>query len=168
MTTVEQVLSWPIGQRGGGWDWYIITVKGKRKQVSSDTWHQRVMLTDGKHEILGCFLLSGKQSFGTSNTPVRIRVCERLELDVNNKMVPAIRVDEWELPTMTADEWEKQNLDIKEEWDKDQDHRIRGMCRPGIVCAMIRASGLREGMPTLNDSCKDNINTWGDYIVTGE
>lgn len=169
MTTVKQILEWPLGERGGGWTWYITTVK-KGKWVTEETWAQRAIVSDGKNEMLASFLGKKKFTFSSSNSPIRIRVCERAEVDVNNKPTPIIVVEEWELPQMTADEYEKENSDLNVEWKKDQEKRIRGMCRHGIVCAMIQAGWFSEEKltPCLKEPTKRSINKLVDYIMTGE
>jgi len=166
MTTIQQILDWPLEYKSGGFTLHIITAK-KRKQVG-DKWIQRATLSDGQNEILASFVLH-KNNPLPHNSPIHITHCKRTELDVNNKSVQAITISEWELPTMTADEWENEDNTIAVDWKKDQNVRIRGMCRHGIVCAMIHRIPASEQLNLeLNISQKQQINKLVDFIMTGK
>ena len=167
MTTVKQILEWPLEYTSGGFTLHIVTAK-KKKQVG-DKYIQRATVSDGQNEMLASFLLKGNVPL-PHNSPVQIKFCRRLELDVNNKAVQAIAVEGWELPQMTAEDWEKEQGDIKKVWDKDQDKRIRGMCRHGIVCAMIRAGYWGEGdIPSgISSGTRQCINGLVDFIMDGK
>jgi putative phage-type endonuclease len=55
----------------------------------------------------------------------------------------------------------------EDEWLQMKQMEIRGKVRHGVVCALIQASGLREGVPKVCDGFKKDINEWVDFIVTG-
>jgi hypothetical protein len=166
MTTVKQILDWPLEYKSGGFSLHIVTAKKRKK--AGDKWIQRATLSDGQNEMLGSFVLKGNVPL-PSNSPVQIKRCRRVELDVNNRAVQGIAVTEWELPTMTADEYENEQSDLAEEWKKDQDQRIRGMCRHGIVCAMIGTTTSDEAWPEVDmGRNREIIDRWVEYIVTGK
>lgn len=54
------------------------------------------------------------------------------------------------------------------EWLQAKQMEIQGKVRHGVVCAMIQASGLREGMPSCVDGFKKDVNDWVDFIMTGK
>ena len=54
------------------------------------------------------------------------------------------------------------------DWQLKLQDEIRGKVRHGVVCAMIQASGLREGIPTPCEGFKKDINEWVDFIMTGK
>jgi hypothetical protein len=162
MTTVKQILEWPLEYTSGGFTLHVVTAKKKKKV--GDKWIQRATVSDGQNEMLASFVLNGNVPM-PANTPVQIKFCRRLEFDVGNRVVQGISVPEWELPTKTADEWETENLDIKEEWQKDQDQRIRGMCRYGLVREYRKLKGFGEPIPGL---VRDTIKGDVDFIVGGK
>lgn len=170
-TTIKQILEWPQNYQSGGFVMHIITAK-KKKQIGEGAWIQGATISDGNDEMYARFVLKGNVPL-PSNSPVKIIVCERTFFDIKDRQVQGIRVFEWELPKMTADEWEKEQLDIKEEWDKQQDKRIRGMVRHGIVCAMIKRGEIpcyseRDYMDEEgHERRKKFINYWVEYIITG-
>jgi hypothetical protein len=162
MTTVKQILEWPLEYKSGGFTLHIVTAKKRKK--AGDKWIQRATLSDGQNEMLGSFILKGNNPL-PSNSPVQIKRCRRVELDVNNRPVQAIAVTEWELPKMTADEWENEQSDIAEEWKKDQDQRIRGMCRHGGVLKYREINGYSE---PLDEGIKELINRDVEFVITGQ
>jgi hypothetical protein len=114
--------------------------------------------------MLASFVLHGNVPL-PSNSPVQINHCTRLELDVNNRAVQGIGVEEWELPKMTADEWENEQSDIAEEWKKDQAQRIRGMCRHGLVLKYREKKGFVSPIPIeMKGLICDDV----DFIMTGK
>jgi hypothetical protein len=162
MTTVKQILEWPLEYKSGGFTLHIVTAKKRKK--AGDKWIQRATLSDGQNEMLGSFILKGNNPL-PSNSPVQIKRCRRVELDVNNRPVQAIAVTEWELPKMTADEWENEQSDIAEEWKKDQDQRKREIIR----CAMLKVYRRGEGYQgALDEPSKELINRDVDFVITGQ
>ena len=161
MTTISQILEWPDEYKGGGFDLTIKTVKKMTK--IGETWYQDVMFTDGKDDIYGRIKLNGNIPF-QRNTLIRVIVGIRMTYDVNNRDVPGLYVDQWSQPTMTADEWEQEQTGIKAEWNKEQEHRIRGMVRHGLVCAYRKKHGFDEPLDNL---IKELINRDVDFIIEG-
>ena len=54
------------------------------------------------------------------------------------------------------------------DWQIKLKDEIRGKVRHGVVCAILQASGLREGIPTACEGFKKDINEWVDFILTGK
>jgi putative phage-type endonuclease len=60
------------------------------------------------------------------------------------------------------------DADMEEEWRQAQEDRVRGMCRHGIVCAMIKSTAPDADWPAPSKYTKRFINDWVDFIMTGE
>lgn len=161
MTTIKNILEWPVGYKSGGFVFTVKTAK-KRWENNDGTWYQRLMLSDGKDEILAEVITDGNIPI-RRNTKIRVIVCERIEIDINNKPAPALFIPEWrdDAPTIS----EPDELDS---WLIARKEEIKGKCRYGIVCALIKR--IQPGTPNLKltKKHKEEIEELVEYIMSGE
>lgn len=190
MTTIKQILEWPVGRKGGG---FVLTVKIAKKfweipqADGAIVGHhddrrilvQQAILTDGTGDLLAELLLCspehGNHRSVSVGSMVRVIVCEvQQAYDAKGKDPKPgkkLYIEQYEdfvMKHVGRGEQPWGPNDDALEWDEYRKNEIRGKVRHGVVCAVIRASELREGMPEPTDSFKKDINAWVDFIMSGE
>jgi len=156
MISVKQIKEWPIGHTCGAFVLTVKTVKGITP--GKKTWQRAMLSDDDGDAILAELPLQGKI---VQRTAALRLWAERVELELNNKMVPGLKVDRWEYVETFS---EPPDQDISQAWQEDI-RIIKGKVRHGIVCSLIKSP---DGRPTINDETKKYINAWVDFIMTGE
>jgi hypothetical protein len=160
-TTIKQILEWPVGQKSGGF--VLVAKTAKKKWNVGEIWYQRVMFADAQgDEIFGEIILNGNVSV-MRNTPLRIIICKRVVLDVNNRDVPAILVEQWkdDRPVMS----EPDILDDFDKWQIARQEEIKGKIRHGLVCVARRKLEYKGPLSKMH---KEFINSDVDFIMKGE
>jgi len=163
MISVKQIKEWPIGYKSGGFELIAKTIK-KRTDINERAQSQRLILTDGKDDILAD--LGVRRGFSiTPNTRIHITVCERNERDINNRMVPALIIDQWhlDLPKTTSDEY-LNGPDMLDGW-RGNKKEIIGKCRTLYVCAREKVG--KEFDPK-DEKQRKHVNRVAEFMYSGE
>ena len=168
--TIKQLLDMPIDKEKSKCGGFQLTVKVARKTVEVDRKHlQWVVFMDETGEIPGEVSLPKSNAYLNKGQPIHITVCW---LQPGEKG-PKLYVDQWYPITQTVDEyearyhadWGSQDVSEAMEWQAVRREEIKGKCRHGVVCAMIRG---KNGLVDLDEGTKGLINIYVDFIMTGE
>jgi len=169
--TITQLLEMPVDKEKSKCGGFQLTVKTSRKNRKVDgRTVQQVVLSDSSGEIPGdIFMPNPKQcSYLPRTTVINVIVCW-LQPGENG---PKLYVDEWFLPKTDGDgnpiyrNGQRGYGDLPADFVEDE-FIVRSKIRMHVVRAVIEASGLREGIPSCNDSFKKDINEWVEFVFTG-
>ena len=163
-TTIKQLLEMPVGEKAGGFELTVKKYPSKTVDVDRKTL-MPVIFIDETGEIPGEILLANKRVTIQKGWKVHIVICHIQSTGEGKKLY----VEQWWLPTMTIAEYEAKQYDFQQDIKYGEPlHIVKSKIRMHISEAVINASGLREGIPTLSDSFKKDINEWVDFSLTGE
>jgi len=163
--TIKQLLEMPIDKDKSKCGGFQLTVKRARStREHGKKYLQEVLLLDSSGEIPGEVLLPNYVPL-QNNANINIIVCW---LQPGEKG-PKLYVEQWSPVKWSAEGQAEPRTSYNEDMQYGEPlHIVKSKVKMHVVCAMIQASGLREGMPTCNDSFKKDINEWVEFIVTGE
>jgi hypothetical protein len=164
--TIKQILAMPIGEKiGGGFPMDIKTFK-KKWPMGKNTIQQIIIMDEtGEMPIdvnLGptCTNLRGK-----IGKEIKIIVAEVQGAEYLGKDRKKLYVDQFSYNVWTGDPGDIYDEERKE-WDEHNEKQIRGRVRHGVSCAWI--STWPEEFEEPNDTTKQIINAWVEFIMTGE
>jgi len=159
-TTVKQIKEWPIGTPCGAFVLTVKTVKGITP--GKKTWQRAMLSDDDGNAILAELPLQGKI---VQRTAALRLWAERVELELNNKMVPGLKVDKWEYVEVFSEPPEQ---DIHKAWQEDI-RIVKQKIRHGKVDAWMRTSVINPNMSEdEKKQAKEQILYWQEFVLTGE
>lgn len=181
MTTIKNILEWPVGYKSGGFNLVVKTPKKTITDAQGQMFHN-VCLFDDTGEILADVKLiknpipegwegkAGHYNPLIKRQVINIIVCEiqlsesdtHLKIGTHGKK---LLVHEYKITNPEFSDEDYKYSSEMWEWDENQKRVIRGKCRYGISCAFIRNSNERL---KLHPGLKKIINEWVDYIMSGE
>lgn len=190
MTTIKQILDWPLGYKSGG---FFLTVKNVKKfweipqsdgafvghKGEGRIMANQAVLTDLTGDLLADIKISspehGNHNSLKAGQAIRIITCEvQAAYPQKGKDPPKgkkLYVDQYE-------DYIKQELGVESAWGPDDEafawaearkEEVKGKCRHGIVCALMKSKGIgvQDEIP-IPPHYKKRINEVVDFIMTGE
>jgi len=161
--TIKQLLEMPIDKEKSKCGGFQLKVRIARGVIDRKL-QAVVFIDDAGDEMPGDVVLP-KYIPLQKNANIHITVCWLKQ----GESGPKLWVEQWYPVTMTELDVCTQRANFNDEIQYGEPLPvIKSKVRMHVVCSMIQASGLREGMPTCCDSFKKDLNAWVDFIMTGE
>jgi hypothetical protein len=173
--TIKDILLLKNGQRYSYLDLHVIVKKPKSKLETNGEWTQEVVLSDSTGEIQAEVLVQTYDGFVSSlGRGQKIEVSgaelqngvDGLRLYVFNYFVQTAAEPEPYQPK----EQHYTSAEIEQNKTVDWDKIAKGKTRCNIICAMISNGQIdvRNGNSNLNNTAKNNIENFIEYIFTGK
>ena len=161
--TIKQLLEMPIDKDKSKCGGFQLKVRIARGVI--DRKLQAVVFIDEAGDEMPGDVVLPKYIPLQKNANIHITICWLKQ----GEKGPKLWVEQWYPVTMTELDMCTQRANFNDEMQYGEPlHIVKSKIRMHISEAVINASGLREGIPTLSDSFKKDINEWVDFSLTGE